>query len=225
MRSATFFAAITECLNEAAADGLCYSYGVLSGFGTMPNWDTSEVTNMNGAFSNRATLEADLSGWNTAQVTDMREMFLGASLFNADISNWDTSNVQNMTRMFVNAKSFNRDISGWIGPATSTLQTEVFSGATLFKARFVCNNVDNGPINSCFDLNSALTDSSFAQAVTSCPCRISRAWFVLRLGNAKYQLRHDAQLGYEQGDFNEKSIPWFKFLQCGYFFVGYLASD
>ena len=168
LRSATFFAAITECLNEAAADGLCYSYGVLSGFGTMPNWDTREVTNMNGAFSNRATLEADLSGWNTAQVTDMREMFLGASLFNADISNWDTSNVQNMTRMFVNAKSFNRDISGWIGPATSTLQTDVFSGATLFKARFVCNNVDNGPINSCFDLNSALTNSSFAQAVTSC---------------------------------------------------------
>ena len=71
---ATFFAAITECLNEAAADGLCYSYGVLSGFGTMPNWDTSEVTNMNGAFSNRATLEADLSGWNTAQVTDMRNV-------------------------------------------------------------------------------------------------------------------------------------------------------
>ena len=113
-------------MKEAAADGLCNSYGALSGFGTMPNWDTSEITNMNGAFSNRATFNADLSGWIIAQVTDMREMFLGASLFNADISKWDTSNVRDMTRMLANATSFSQDISGWIGSASNTPQTEIF---------------------------------------------------------------------------------------------------
>ena len=168
LRSTTFFAAISACLKESAADGLCNSYGALSGFGTMPNWDTSEITNMNGAFSNRATFNADLSGWIIAQVTDMREMFLGASLFNADISKWDTSNVRDMTRMLANATSFSQDISGWIGSASNTPQTEIFSGATSFKAEYVCDDIDDGPISSCYDPSYSLTDSSFTQAILSC---------------------------------------------------------
>ena len=40
--------AISLCLAEAPVDGLCTKFGSARKIGTMPNWDTSLVTNMNG---------------------------------------------------------------------------------------------------------------------------------------------------------------------------------
>jgi hypothetical protein len=65
LTDATFSTAIASCLEEAASDGLCTSYGFASGFGAMPDWDTGNVTNMGGAFSSSNTPSMHPSGTGT----------------------------------------------------------------------------------------------------------------------------------------------------------------
>ena len=69
-----------------------------SEYGSMTTWDVSQVTNMNGAFSNKNSFNADISSWDVSNVTTMDNMFLNTS-FNQDISGWDVSNVTSMKFM------------------------------------------------------------------------------------------------------------------------------
>ena len=39
-------AAVDSCLQESPTDGICTTFGTDSEYGTMPNWDVSQVTNM-----------------------------------------------------------------------------------------------------------------------------------------------------------------------------------
>ena len=48
--------------------------------------------------------------WNTSNVTDMHGMFSNAESFNQPIGEWNTSKVWNMGRMFASAGSFNQPI-------------------------------------------------------------------------------------------------------------------
>ena len=121
---------VTGCLAEAPIDGLCKEYSgknfpdsTTNYIGMMPYWDVSAVTNMNGAFENQGS-------------------------FNADISSWDVSSVTTMEMMFKGALNFTQELSGWsIGSATST--TDMFLGATAFQATYACTSADDGPPNSC----------------------------------------------------------------------------
>ena len=48
LTDATIQSAITNCLDEAPVDGLCSRYGLITTkYGTMPNWDMSQVTTLN----------------------------------------------------------------------------------------------------------------------------------------------------------------------------------
>ena len=105
--------AVTACLLEAPVDGLCTNYGQSSGYGVMPDWDTSQVTNMSASFSSKTQFNGDISAWDTSSVTDMSYMFVHARAFNQDISSWDVSSVISMGVMFQNALAFNQDLSGW----------------------------------------------------------------------------------------------------------------
>ena len=69
--------------------------------------DTSNVTSMNGMFSECWALTSlDLSGWNTSNVTEMSDMFSNCSaLTSLDVSGWDTSNVTDMNSMFSGCSS------------------------------------------------------------------------------------------------------------------------
>ena len=44
LNDGNFFDAISTCLDTHPVDGLCYS----SKYGAMPDWDTSQITNMTG---------------------------------------------------------------------------------------------------------------------------------------------------------------------------------
>ena len=101
LTDATFSTAIASCLEEAASDGLCTSYGFASGFGAMPDWDTGNVTNMGGAFSSKYYFNASIGNWNTSQVTNMYSMFQSANSFNQDIGNWNTSRVTYMYSIII----------------------------------------------------------------------------------------------------------------------------
>ena len=75
---------VKDCLDESAATGECIDWAQLQDvwYGTMPNWDTSLVTDMSGhhkGFSQKSTFIGDISKWDTGQVTTMFYMFDSAS--------------------------------------------------------------------------------------------------------------------------------------------------
>ena len=120
LTDADFKTHVAGCLAEAPETGLCKQYGGrnFDGYigyqiGSMPDWDVSAVTDMEEAFKDKDTFNADLSSWDVSSVTNMYAMFYGASKFNQDISNWDVSQVTNMNRMFYQVYDFNADISNW----------------------------------------------------------------------------------------------------------------
>ncbi|WP_160141157.1 InlB B-repeat-containing protein [Listeria monocytogenes] len=68
----------------------------------LSNFDTNQVTNMNGMFYGTSSLTSlDLSNFDTSQVTNMNNMFSNtSSLTSLDLSNFDTSRVTTMIAMF-----------------------------------------------------------------------------------------------------------------------------
>ncbi len=104
-----FIEAINACLSTNPVDGLCTD----SEFGAMPDWDVSNVTNMEAAFYHLSTFDADLSLWDVSSVTNMRAMFANADDFNSDVSDWDVSSVTNMEATFYGAITFNSNLSTW----------------------------------------------------------------------------------------------------------------
>jgi surface protein len=113
----------------------------------MANWNTSQVTIMNQAFSTdnqdylASTRELipyfnqNISLWNTSLVTDMSAMFFGALTFNqslaTDGNKWDTSKVISMGSMFKDASVFNQNISTW-NTSLVTDMSVMFGGALEF---------------------------------------------------------------------------------------------
>ena len=58
----------------------------IANYGTIEEWDTSEVTDMNDCFNGKQTFNADISKWQTSKVTKMIGLFNNARVFNADLS-------------------------------------------------------------------------------------------------------------------------------------------
>lgn len=65
-------------------------------------WDVSNVTNMEGMFSNcNCFIGTDIGNWDVSNVTSMEYMFYACSNFNSDLSKWDISNVSDKLYIFV----------------------------------------------------------------------------------------------------------------------------
>ena len=104
---------VDACLAEAPVTGECTAWASGNNYGTMPNWDTSSVTDMSSTFEGYAQFDGDVSRWDTSSVATMSVMFKGASSFNQDIGNWNTAEVTNMNGMFFIASAFDQDIGNW----------------------------------------------------------------------------------------------------------------
>ena len=126
---ANFKDAINTCLSTNPVDGMCSD----SEYGAMPNWDVSDVTNMQEAFRYKNQFNGDISSWDVSSVINMTDMFWYASSFNQNLNDWDVSNVANMYRMFTEASSFNADISSW-NVSNVTNMKYMFTKASSFNA-------------------------------------------------------------------------------------------
>ena len=87
--------------------------------GSIGNWNTSKVTNMNYMFYGAIKFNQPIGKWNTNNV-EYANMF-SVSMFNQSLvtsgNQWNVSKVINMEWMFYNATVFNRDISlGMLNP-------------------------------------------------------------------------------------------------------------
>jgi surface protein len=118
--AASWHAFVAECLAEAPVTGECTTWASGNNYGTMPNWDTSLVTDMSGidgtsgqGFGYKSTFNGDISKWNTEKVTAMYFMFNQAHAFNQGIGSRNTAQVTNMVLMFRSASAFNHDIGSW----------------------------------------------------------------------------------------------------------------
>ncbi|CAL6419089.1 unnamed protein product [Bathycoccus prasinos] len=131
-------------------DGGFQGFGGKSTFnGDISKWDTGKVTNMQHMFWSASAFNQDIGSWNTEKVTTMHAMFQSAPSFNQDIGSWNTEKVTSMGYMFYSASAFNHDISSWTGTAATSAQTDMFSGATAFQAKFSCTDAVTGPARSC----------------------------------------------------------------------------
>ena len=127
INNANFQQAINACLATNPVDGLCSN----SEYGAMPNWDVSQVTDMNSLFRDKTDFNGDISNWNTSSVTSMSTMFYNATSFNQDIGAWNVSSVTAMPYMFAGAAAFNQDIGAW-NTANVTSMWEMFNQASSF---------------------------------------------------------------------------------------------
>lgn len=131
-------------------------------YGPIENWDTSQITNMNGLFKDYENFNGDISKWNTSNVTDMSNMFRNAKNFNQNINTktvissngtnyiaWDVSNVNSMSFMFNNAEKFNQDLNNW---NVSNVNTGKSSGAGMksmfYNARAFDGNITNWDVSN-----------------------------------------------------------------------------
>jgi len=131
---------VGDCLDESDAievTGECTVWAQSQDvwYGTMPNWDTSLVTDMHGypetGFGNQPNFNADISQWDVSQATNMYAMFWSARSFNQPIGSWDISNVKNTWSMFAGADSFNQAIGSW-DTAKVTTMNSMFAAASAF---------------------------------------------------------------------------------------------
>ena len=136
--SASWHTFVEECLEEAPVTGECTEWESGNNYGTMPNWDTSMVTDMSGfsgsafhGFGIKVMFNGDLGSWDTSQVTSMDGMFFSASAFNQGIGSWDTSQVTDMDGMFYEASAFNQDIGSWNTSQVTDMQY-MFTSASAF---------------------------------------------------------------------------------------------
>jgi hypothetical protein len=103
---ASWHAYVAECLAEAPVTGECKKWASGNNYGTMPNWDVSQVVNMAG---NKCT-DADGDGnWDCILAGFVN------TAFNGNVSRWDTSSVYYMHDMFRDAYAFNQPIIGFWG--------------------------------------------------------------------------------------------------------------
>jgi surface protein len=111
------------------------------------NWDTSNVTDMQGMFLESRVYNEYIGDWDTSSVRYMNDMFatlyedrLELMSYNQDLNNWDVSNVEDMSNMFFGATGFNnggQTIDSW-RPRNCTDMSGMFRSANAF----------NRPVNS-----------------------------------------------------------------------------
>ena len=123
------------------------------------NFNTSNVTNMDGMFHGCSSLTSlDLSNFNTSNVTKMCSMFqVCSSLTSLDLSSFNTSNVMCMCYMFCNCPSLTSLDLGSFNTSNVSDMGLMFNGCSKLTTTI---NIKNAGTTTCtYMFSSAATDS------------------------------------------------------------------
>jgi len=106
------------------------------------SWDTSNITNISGAFFGTDTFNQSINNWDVSNTTSFADLFCNATAFNQPLNNWDTSNVTSLWNTFYNATAFNQPLNNWdTSKVTSTGGT--FANAISFNGNISTWNMGN----------------------------------------------------------------------------------
>ena len=119
---------------------------IADGFGTIPNWDTSNIEDISAIFKDLRS-NIDISSWDVSSVTDASEAFLGSN-FNRDLSGWDISSVTDLSGMFddsnMTTTNYEATMQGWA--TLSAGETQIPSNVTLGAEGIIYNDTTNKAI-------------------------------------------------------------------------------
>lgn len=80
----------------------------------LSNWNTGKLQNATQTFlSCKYSSITGVENWNTTNVTNMNGMFSMCHAFNRDLSNWDVKNTTSINGMFSDCWALNKDVSRW----------------------------------------------------------------------------------------------------------------
>jgi len=130
----------------------------------------SNVTNMQGVFSEWPFPMINISSLNTSNVTNMQGMFSVASLTNLDVSSLNTSNVTNMQSMFSNMTKITTplDISSF-DTSKATNMSMMFAYGSFISINLGSINTSNVTnMSSMFASNFSLKTINGSLDLTSC---------------------------------------------------------
>ena len=116
LNSSTVFGAEKISLHKTFES--CTSYN-----NDLTNWNTENVTDMNGTFNGCTVFNGDLSSWNTENVITFRDTFRNTAFNNDSLANWNTENVTSFLSTFYGCSDFNGDITNWRTDSADTLQS------------------------------------------------------------------------------------------------------
>ena len=224
---ASWHAFVAECLAEAPVTGECTTWASGNNYGTMPNWDTSLVTDMSGwgtaaqGFYGKTTFNGDIGRWDTSSVTNMRYMLSVASAFNQDIGGWSTEKVIDMEGMLNKAPSFNQVIGSWNTEKVTSMRimfvyaerfnqdigswntTQVTSMHAMFRYAFRFNqDIGSWDTSKVTDMSLMFmgpgSGTSFNQDIGS--------WNTEKVTNMRYMFYHASSFNQDIGSWNTEKV-------------------
>jgi len=208
-----------------------------TGVGSIENWDTSQVVNMDSMFLDSGIGDVDLSpgkpgqpnSWNTQNVVIMNRMFMidsngsSNSFTGRGVASWNTSSVTRMINMFYNCHSlvnFNPQMNGNIwNTANVTSMSGIF-----YNSNFNSSAPGSWNIQSCRDMRnifdySALSRANYdsilnawSQSAYTIPRNISLGAYQIAYSAASYNARNLLRSSYGWsfvGDFSNGIILLF----------------
>ena len=151
----------------------------------LSNFNTSNVTNMNGMFNGCSKLTSlNVSSFNTSKVTHMNGMFSGCEkLTSLNLLSFDTSNVTNMTSMFYRCSSLTSlNLSNFNTSNVTNMRLMFYycsSLTSLNLSSFDMSRVtDTGyMLDDCSSLTEIKTPKAIGSKAVDLPTKTNYSWF------------------------------------------------
>jgi len=87
---------------------------IIVGNSSFENWNTSNITSLQGSFRAAKLFNQNISSWDVSSVINMANTFFDADSFNQPIGVWDTGNVTGFNNMFrSNLSTFDQSLANW----------------------------------------------------------------------------------------------------------------
>ena len=163
----------TDSPSFAPGGSMFYIFGSCTKLNTgLENWNTTNVTDMTGAFISCPAFNADLSSWDVSNVTTMYRMFENDNNFNRSLNTWNTASLVNSVNMFYAANKYNQPMTGWDMSGVTNMNN-MFYAATAF-----AGNVSTWQLTSlqnavaafmlCSNFNSSVDGWNTTDALVNC---------------------------------------------------------